>query len=122
MGTISGTLRAGISPNQSISDAPGILGVNQPPGFTADMHSHSTDTVYFFTEGETSMPGEGTYRAGDMRIVKADTVYGPETTGPQGVRFILISIGNEIATRWIDDTSRDAYKNVGRSVSKGLQA
>ena len=69
-----------------------------------------------------SMPGEGTYRAGDMRIVKADTVYRPETTGPQGVRFILISIGNEIATRWIDGTSRDAYKNVGRSVSKGLQA
>ncbi len=57
----------------------------QPPGFTADVHSHSTDMVYLFTQGEMSMPGEGTYRAGDIRIVKAHTIYDPETTGPDGV-------------------------------------
>jgi hypothetical protein len=96
-------------PNQIISMAPGILGVNQPPGFTADVHSHSTDMVYLFSQGEMSMPGEGTYRAGDMRIVKANTVYGPETTGPNGVKFLLFSIGNEIGTKWIDGTSEHAY-------------
>ena len=98
-------------PNQIISAAPGILGVDQPPGFTADVHSHSTDMVYLFTQGEMSMPGEGTYRAGDIRIVKAHTIYGPETTGPDGVKFILLSIGNEIATTWVDGTSDHAYDN-----------
>lgn len=83
--------------------APGIIGANQPPGFIAEMHSHGTDMVYYFLGGGMSMPGEGTYEPGHMRIVDADTVYGPEWTEDGGTHFLLFAIGNDFITDWVDD-------------------
>ena len=83
--------------------APGIIGADQPPGFIAEMHSHGTDMVYYFLGGGMSMPGEGTYEPGHMRIVEADTVYGPEWTEDGGTHFLLFAIGNDFITDWVDD-------------------
>ena len=39
------------------------------------------------------MEGEGSFHVGDIRWVKAGTVYGPEWAGPEGCEVFLIAAG-----------------------------
>ena len=78
---------------ESLEDGPWVMQVRHGPNYVEAQHWHEADTVYVFTDGEMVVDGEGTYRPGDVRWVRAGTYYGPETAGPDGCEFLLISYG-----------------------------
>lgn len=84
------------------TDAPALLEVDFPPNFYAGLHWHPFDTLYFVAEGEMRIGDEGNFIPGDVRWVKAGYPYGPEEAGPDGVRFFLISLGDEVGLNWAD--------------------
>lgn len=71
--------------------APFVVRVSDPPNHTRPAHSHHADVLYLYVAGEHRIDGEGAYRAGDVRWVRAGHSYGPETTGPQGGSWWVIS-------------------------------
>lgn len=75
---------------------PFIIQVTDPPNTTRPRHHHHGDVVYLYVQGEHRIEGEGTYRAGDIRWTRAGHVYGPETTGPEGGTWWIISTSNPI--------------------------
>ena len=81
---------------------PYVLEADFPAGYEAGLHWHPFDTIYLVTQGELHFGGEGVYRPGDLRWVEAGHVYGPETAGPEGVRFFLVSLGGPIGLNWAD--------------------
>jgi hypothetical protein len=64
-----------------------------PPNFVAPSHWHETDTVYIVMRGVFTVEGEGDYKPGDARWVKAGTAYGRETAGPDGCDVYFITAG-----------------------------
>lgn len=75
---------------------PFIIQVTDPPDTTRPRHHHHGDVCYLYVRGEHHIEGEGTYRAGDIRWTRAGHVYGPETTGPEGGTWWIISTSNPI--------------------------
>lgn len=63
------------------------------PNFVGTRHWHPADTVYVIRRGEFVVAGEGSYHEGDVRWVKAGSVYGPEGAGPEGCEVLLIAAG-----------------------------
>lgn len=84
--------------------APYVMRVTDPPHTTRGRHQHQGDVVYFYVEGEHHIEGEGTYRAGDVRWVRAGQCYGPETTGPDGGTWWVVSYRNPIPVDVPDTT------------------
>ena len=70
-----------------------VLTFTFPPGYVGKVHWHPADTVYVVRRGQFIVEGEGTYEVGDLRWVKAGTVYGPESAGPDGCEVMLIAAG-----------------------------
>ena len=70
-----------------------VFYVRIAPNAATPVHWHPSDTVYIVRRGELRVPGEETYREGDVRWVRAGTVYGPEAAGPEGCEFYWISCG-----------------------------
>jgi hypothetical protein len=64
-----------------------------PPNYVGKVHGHPTDTVYVVRRGQFIVEGEGTFNVGDIRWVKANTMYGPEAAGPDGCEVMLIGYG-----------------------------
>jgi mannose-6-phosphate isomerase-like protein (cupin superfamily) len=86
----------------TVPNGPNLLQATFPPNFHAGLHWHPYDTIYLFTAGEMIVGGEGSYKPGDIRWVKAGHVYGPEEAGPGGVEFFLLSQGGEVGLNWAD--------------------
>ena len=78
------------------SGRPFAFMVEDPPHKTRERHYHHGDVIYVYTKGEHHIEGEGTYRAGDIRWTKAGHIYGPETTGPEGGAWWVISYNDPI--------------------------
>lgn len=78
------------------SGRPFAFMVEDPPHKTRPRHYHHGDVLYVYTKGEHHIEGEGTYRAGDVRWTKAGHVYGPETTGPEGGAWWVISYNDPV--------------------------
>ena len=82
---------------------PWIVEARHPATSVSPAHYHPSDVIYLYTGGSVSMSAEPgqigearqptSYRAGDLRFVKAGTVYGPETTGPDGSQFYTFTFG-----------------------------
>ena len=70
-----------------------VFYVRLGPGAASPRHWHPSDTVYIVRRGELVIPGEGTYREGEVRWVRGGTAYGPEMGGPDGVEFWFVSMG-----------------------------
>lgn len=70
-----------------------FLAAKFEPNFVAPSHWHPSDTIYIITSGEFIIEGEGSYGPGDVRWVKGGTAYGREQAGPEGVEFLLVSLG-----------------------------
>lgn len=70
-----------------------VFYVRLGPGASSPRHWHASDTVYIVRRGELVIPGEGTYREGEVRWVRGGTAYGPEMGGPDGVEFWFVSMG-----------------------------
>ena len=80
------------------SDAPVIGYSKWPPGRTVPPHTHSSDYVEIILEGSQRI-GKTWHKAGDVRMVKAGTGYGPLTAGPEGVTFLVVfATGDHYAT------------------------
>jgi ectoine hydroxylase-related dioxygenase (phytanoyl-CoA dioxygenase family) len=84
---------------------PFIIQVTDPPNTTRPRHHHHGDVCYLYVAGEHHIEGEGTYRAGDVRWTRAGHVYGPETTGPDGGTWWIISSANPIPVDHVEDTA-----------------
>jgi hypothetical protein len=69
--------------------APQVYWAKDPPDITWDAQSHGADFVMFYLEGSQKV-GDTWYGAGDVRVVKAGTVYGPITAGPEGSTVLLV--------------------------------
>ena len=76
---------------ESFERGPWVTLVEQVPGYVEPPHWHEGDTVYIVRRGELSVPGEGIFRAGDVRRVQRGVFYGPEVAGPEGVQIWLVS-------------------------------
>jgi hypothetical protein len=70
-----------------------VFYVRLGPGASSPRHWHPSDTVYIVRRGELVIPGEGSYREGEVRWVRGGTAYGPEMGGPDGVEFWFVSMG-----------------------------
>lgn len=81
---------------------PFVFLVEDPPNKTRARHHHHGDVLYVYTRGEHHIEGEGTYRAGDLRWTQAGHVYGPETTGPEGGAWWVISYSDPIPVDHVD--------------------
>lgn len=57
------------------------------PGAVIHPHDHPTDYCSIVVEGSIEMRGE-TFTVGDIRFVKADTMYGPINIGPHGATLL----------------------------------
>jgi len=81
---------------------PYILEADFPPHFYAGLHWHPHDTIYLITAGSMRFGDEGVFTEGEVRWVRGGHAYGPETAGPEGVRFHLISLGGPVGLNWAD--------------------
>jgi hypothetical protein len=59
------------------------------PGVTVQPHSHVCDYTEILLEGSEQVTRKW-HHAGDVRVVKAGTVYGPLVAGPEGVTKLII--------------------------------
>ena len=84
------------------TDGPSFLETKFEPNFSIGHHWHPFDTLYIIVEGNMTIGPEGNFLPGDVRWIKAGHVYGPEVSGDDGVRFFLMSMGDEIGLNWSD--------------------
>lgn len=75
---------------------PFALLVEDPPNHTRAVHHHHGDVLYLYVRGEHTVEGEATYVAGDVRWVRAGYRYGPETTGPDGGSWWVLSTASPL--------------------------
>ena len=68
-----------------------------PPGWEVQPHTHACDYMEIILEGSQKVTGKW-HHAGDVRIARAGTVYGPLIAGPEGVRAFLVLRGYSAAT------------------------
>ena len=97
---------------------PWIVEARHPAASVSPAHYHPFDVVYLYTGGSVSMAAEPgqlgaakqptTYTAGDLRFVKAGTVYGPETTGPDGSLFYTFTFGGRPSVTYANDDQQCA--------------
>jgi anti-sigma factor ChrR (cupin superfamily) len=60
-----------------------------PPGWTVAPHTHACDYLEIILEGSQQVTGRW-HQAGDVRMARAGTVYGPLVAGPEGVTFVAV--------------------------------
>lgn len=98
--------------------APFVMLVTDPPNHTRPAHSHHGDVLYVYVHGEHHVEGEATYRKGDVRWVRAGHAYGPETTGPDGGTWWVLSSANPIpvAASNTSDTDQTVESNPATAV------
>ncbi len=90
-------------PVQVLLDGPlSALRTRFEPTYEAGEHWHDFDTLYFITHGDMQFGNEGQYYTGDIRQVCGGFSYGPEKPGPDGVEFVLLSLGGPVALHWAD--------------------
>ncbi len=70
-------------------DAPTVFWSYFPPHTVTAPHSHQCDYAEIILHGSQQVTRRW-YKAGDVRIVKAGTVYGPLVAGPEGATVIVI--------------------------------
>ncbi|MCX7864168.1 MAG: hypothetical protein N2423_03885 [Novosphingobium sp.] len=59
------------------------------PGVRVPPHTHPTNYFEYIVEGEQTV-GKVTFRKGDVRLVAANTGYGPITVGPEGCLVLIV--------------------------------
>jgi hypothetical protein len=80
------------------SDSPAIWRTVFPPNCTVSAHTHDCDYAEIILEGSQQV-GRTWYQVGDIRTVKAGTVYGPLTAGPQGATVLVVMATSNDAPR-----------------------
>jgi len=70
-----------------------VFMVKWPPGCSVDAHTHESDYCEIIMEGSQKV-GADWFSAGDVRMAKAGTIYGPLVAGDEGCTVIIIFNGN----------------------------
>lgn len=96
--------------------APFVVLVTDPPHHTRPVHRHHADVVYVYVAGEHQVEGEGTYRAGDLRWVRGGHTYGPETTGPDGGSWWVVSAADPTPVTAASTRDRVNLQDFGASL------
>ena len=78
-----------ISADQDDETAPVVFRVEYPPGCVTAPHTHETDYCEIILEGRLQVTRRW-HEAGDVRIVKANTAYGPLVAGDDGCTVLSI--------------------------------
>lgn len=86
---------------------PFVRHVADPPHQQQPRHHQSADVMHVYTDGELHIEGQGVYRVGDLRWTRAGHPYGPETTGPQGGAWWMITQCNPPPVNHEDEQSAD---------------
>ena len=87
-------------------DAPVIFTGVYPPGSRTEAHHHVNDYAEILLEGTQQITGKW-HKAGDVRIVKAGTGYGPLIAGPEGCKTVVIFRNQD----WMSRGGRMTPKN-----------
>ena len=66
-----------------------VYWAQDPPGVVWDPQSHNCDMVISYLQGSQKV-GDKWFHAGDARVVKAGTVYGPIEAGPGGSTVVIL--------------------------------
>jgi hypothetical protein len=82
-----------------------------PPNAVVAPHSHSCDYAEIILEG-TQQVTRRWHKAGDVRIVKAGTVYGPLVAGPEGCTVLVIFRSGTWETQYVGDHAAAATPTV----------
>jgi hypothetical protein len=70
-------------------EAPTVFKVEFPPNCEVAPHTHDTDYCEILLEGTQQITGKW-HKAGDIRVAKAGTAYGPLVAGPEGCTVLVI--------------------------------
>ena len=73
-----------------------------PPGAVVAPHSHPCDYAELILEGSQQVTRRW-HQAGDIRIVKAGTVYGPLIAGPEGATVLVIFRSGNWHTQFVKE-------------------
>lgn len=93
-------------------DAPVVFTGVYPPGSRTEAHHHVNDYAEILLEGTQQITGKW-HKAGDVRIVKAGTGYGPLIAGPEGCRTVVIFRNQDWMSRGGRMTPRNGDKSSG---------
>jgi hypothetical protein len=78
-----------VDEDQGATDAPVVFFAEFAPGAVTPPHSHECDYAEIILEGSQQVTRRW-HHAGDVRIVRAGTVYGPLVAGPEGCRVLVV--------------------------------
>ncbi|MGH3757572.1 hypothetical protein [Actinophytocola sp.] len=93
--------------HQGDVNAPVIVMVEFPPHAVVPPHSHPSDYVEVILSGSQQVTGKW-HHAGDVRIVKAGTGYGPLIAGPEGAVVAIVFSSGDMAPTWLSKDSTGA--------------
>lgn len=80
---------AELSVGQEGQGAPRMMHSVFPPGYVVGPHTHATDYVEVILAGSQKVTRRW-HHPGDIRIVRAGTVYGPLEAGPEGATVLIV--------------------------------
>jgi anti-sigma factor ChrR (cupin superfamily) len=75
--------------DEANASAPSIILSKFEPGATVEAHTHDSNYFEYIIEGGQTV-GKTHFGAGDVRIVKGGTGYGPITVGPDGCTVLIV--------------------------------
>jgi anti-sigma factor ChrR (cupin superfamily) len=102
-GTSEGIKYALLRLDETDQASPTVILSKFAPGAAVSPHTHNSNYLEYIIEGEQAV-GKVTYRAGDIRIVRGGTGYGPIKVGPHGCTVLIVfqdgrGIGVELLPR-----------------------
>lgn len=87
-GTEPGIRYARFRLDEDDTASPSIVLSRFGPGARVPAHTHDTNYFEYIIEGDQRV-GKTTFRAGDVRLVKAGTGYGPIEVGAEGCTVLI---------------------------------
>ena len=87
-GSSEGTEYARFAMDSEDAAAPIMVMSRFQPGTRVAPHAHGSNYMEYIVEGEQSI-GRNQFKAGDVRVVKAGTGYGPITVGQNGCTVLV---------------------------------
>lgn len=88
-GTEDGVRYARFRMDEENPSSPSIILSTFAPGATVPAHTHDCNYFEYILEGEQSV-GKSLFRAGDVRIVRGGTGYGPIRVGAAGCKVMIV--------------------------------
>lgn len=88
-GTSDGIQYARFLMDEEDTSSPLIILSKFEPGEVVEPHTHATNYFEYVIEGQQTV-GKVTFGAGDIRLVKGGTGYGPITIGPEGCTVLIV--------------------------------